>query len=50
MGLIQLAAAASGWMGAVIAYARPVTAYMLMGWMVVIGLVLGAMLMRVRAD
>jgi UDP-GlcNAc:undecaprenyl-phosphate/decaprenyl-phosphate GlcNAc-1-phosphate transferase len=39
-----------GWIGAVIAYAKPHTAYMLMGWMVAVGIFLGALLLKVETD
>lgn len=48
VGMIYFGAAASGWLGVVIAFARPGTAYMLMGWMVVIGLFLAYLLLEVE--
>ena len=50
VGLIYFASAAAGWIGLVIAKAQPVTAYMLMGWMVVVGVFLAFLLMRVKVD
>lgn len=48
VGLIYFAAAACGWIGVVIAYAQPLTAYMLMGWLVVLGAFVGLLLLRVK--
>ena len=48
VGLIYFAAAACGWIGVVIAYAQPLTAYMLMGWLVVLGSFVGVLLLRVK--
>ena len=48
VGLIYFAAAACGWLGVVIAYAQPLTAYMLMGWLVVLGGFVGVLLLRVK--
>lgn len=45
--LIYFVAAACGWLGVVIALARPITAYMLMGWLIVVGLFVGALLLKV---
>lgn len=50
VGLLYLATAACGWLGVVIAYAQPRTAYMLIGWLVAIGAFLGALLLRVEVD
>jgi UDP-GlcNAc:undecaprenyl-phosphate GlcNAc-1-phosphate transferase len=50
VGLIYFAAAACGWVGLVIAFARPLTAYMLMGWMVAMGAFLGFLLLKVKVD
>jgi len=47
LALLWFAAAACGWLGVTIAYSRPLTAYMLMGWMIVVALFLGWLLMRV---
>lgn len=47
VGLLYIAAAACGWIGLVIAYSAPLTAYMLMGWLVLMGAFLGALLLRV---
>jgi UDP-GlcNAc:undecaprenyl-phosphate GlcNAc-1-phosphate transferase len=50
LGLIYFAAAACGWVGLVIAFARPLTAYMLMGWMIAVGAFLGFLLLKVKVD
>jgi hypothetical protein len=50
VGLIYFAAAACGWVGLVIAFAQPLTAYMLMGWMVAMGAFLGLLLLKVKID
>lgn len=50
VGLHHLAGVACGWLGAVIAFAEPRTAYLLMGWLVVLGAFLAALLLRVPAD
>src|SRR5438128_1242532 len=50
VGLIYFASASCGWLGVVIAYARPWTAYLLMGWLVVVALFLGWLLLRVEVD
>jgi UDP-GlcNAc:undecaprenyl-phosphate GlcNAc-1-phosphate transferase len=50
VGLIHVAGAASGWIGVVIAYSPPLTAYMLMGWLVTMGVVLAGLLLRVKVD
>ncbi|MGH9194118.1 MAG: glycosyltransferase family 4 protein [Acidimicrobiia bacterium] len=47
VALIYATAAATGWIGVVIAFAEPTTAYMLMGWLILIGGFLGALLLRV---
>lgn len=47
VGLLYFAAAACGWIGVVIAFAQPLTAYMLMGWLIVVGAFLGLLLLRV---
>jgi UDP-GlcNAc:undecaprenyl-phosphate GlcNAc-1-phosphate transferase len=48
--LHYLAAAATGWLGVVIAYSRPAIAYMLMGWVVAVGGFLAVLLLRVPAE
>ena len=48
VGLIYLAAAASGWIGVVIAFSRPLTAYMLMGWMIALSLFIALLLLKVE--
>lgn len=48
VALIWFAAAACGWLGVVIAFAQPETAYMLMGWLVGVGLLLGGLLLKVK--
>lgn len=48
VGILYFAAAACGWIGVVIAFSKPLTAYMLMGWMILVGLFAAAMLMRVE--
>lgn len=50
VGLILFACASCGWLGVVIAYAQPHTAYFLMGWLVVVALFLGWLLLRVKVD
>lgn len=50
VGLIWFASAACGWLGVVIAYAKPVTAYMLMGWLVAMGIFLAALLLEVEVE
>lgn len=47
VGIIYFAAAAAGWIGLVISLAEPKIAYMLMGWVVAIGLFAGLLLLRV---
>lgn len=47
VGLLYFAAAACGWIGVVIAFAQPLTAYMLMGWLIIVGAFLGLLLLRV---
>lgn len=47
VGLLYIAAAACGWLGVVIAYSSALTAYMLMGWLVVVGAFLAALLLKV---
>lgn len=49
VGLLYLAALACGWIGVVIAYAQPLTAYMLMGWLAAVGMLLGGLLLKVEA-
>lgn len=48
VAILYFAAGAAGWIGVVIAYARPVTAYMLMGWLAIVGLFFGALLLKVE--
>jgi len=48
LGLLYFAAAASGWCGVVIAYARPLTAYMVIGGLLVVGAFVGALLLKVE--
>lgn len=48
VGILYFAAAACGWIGVVIAFSKPLTAYMLMGWMTLVGLFAATMLMRVE--
>jgi len=50
VGLIYFAAAAAGWIGVVIAYAEPLTAYMLMGWVVATGAFATYLLLKVPVD
>ena len=50
VGLIYFASASCGWLGVIIVYARPTTAYLLMGWLVVVALFLGWLLLRVKVD
>lgn len=48
VGLIYFGAAAAGWIGVVIAYAQPLTAYMLMGWVVAAGAFAAYLLLKIR--
>lgn len=50
VGLLYFTALACGWVGVVIAYAAPLTAYMLMGLLLVVGLFFGLLLLRVRVE
>jgi UDP-GlcNAc:undecaprenyl-phosphate GlcNAc-1-phosphate transferase len=50
VGLIYFASASCGWLGLVIAYAVPHTAYFLMGWLIVMAVFLGWLLLRVKVD
>lgn len=50
VGLIYFASASCGWLGVVIAYAKPQTAYFLMGWLIVVALFLGWLLLKVKVD
>lgn len=50
VGLHYLAAAACGWLGTVIAFAEPRTAYLLMGWIVALGAFLALLLLRVPVE
>ncbi|MGH2810795.1 MAG: glycosyltransferase family 4 protein, partial [Actinomycetota bacterium] len=46
VGLLYFAGLSSGWLGVVIAYARPGTAYMIMAWMIVVGSFAGVMMLK----
>jgi UDP-GlcNAc:undecaprenyl-phosphate GlcNAc-1-phosphate transferase len=48
--LHYLAGVSTGWLGVVIAYTRPTIAYILMGWLLVVGGSLGALLLRVPPE
>ncbi|MCA1839971.1 MAG: MraY family glycosyltransferase [Actinomycetota bacterium] len=48
VGIIYVAALACGWVGVVIAYSRPLTAYMLMGWMIAMGAFFAMLLLKVE--
>ena len=50
VGLHYAAALGSGWLGVVIAFARPSTAYLLMGWIVAVGAFLAVLMMLVKVD
>jgi UDP-GlcNAc:undecaprenyl-phosphate/decaprenyl-phosphate GlcNAc-1-phosphate transferase len=50
VALLYLAGIATGWLGVVIAYAERDTAYLLMGWIVGVGVFLAWLLMRVEVD
>jgi UDP-GlcNAc:undecaprenyl-phosphate GlcNAc-1-phosphate transferase len=50
VGLIYFASASCGWLGVIIVYASPRTAYLLMGWLVVMALFLGWLLLRVKVE
>jgi UDP-GlcNAc:undecaprenyl-phosphate GlcNAc-1-phosphate transferase len=50
VALLYLAGIATGWLGVVIAYAERDTAYLLMGWIVGVGVFLAWLLMRVELD
>jgi len=50
VGLIYFASASCGWLGVIIVHSRPATAYLLMGWLVVVALFLGWLLERVKVD
>lgn len=50
VGLIYFASASCGWLGVIIVYAHPRTAYLLMGWLVVVAVFLGWLLLRVKVD
>lgn len=45
--LLHFASAACGWLGVTIAYARPVTAYMLIGWVILVGTFFGYLFLKV---
>src|SRR6266849_3848193 len=47
VGLIYFASASCGWLGVIVVHAHPLTAYLLMGWLVVVALFLGWLLLRV---
>lgn len=48
VGLLYFTAIACGWLGAVIAYSPPLTAYMLMAFLIVVGGFVGFLLLRVE--
>ncbi|MEX0875739.1 MAG: MraY family glycosyltransferase [Actinomycetota bacterium] len=48
VGLHYVAAIGCGWLGVVIAFAQPSTAYLLMGWMVALGLFVAVLLLQVE--
>jgi UDP-GlcNAc:undecaprenyl-phosphate GlcNAc-1-phosphate transferase len=50
VGLHYVAALACGWLGVVIAFAQPSTAYLLMAWIVSLGLFLAVLLMQIDVD
>jgi UDP-GlcNAc:undecaprenyl-phosphate GlcNAc-1-phosphate transferase len=50
VGLIYFASASCGWLGVIIVYARPLTGYLLVGWLVVVALFLGWLLLRVKVE
>jgi UDP-GlcNAc:undecaprenyl-phosphate GlcNAc-1-phosphate transferase len=50
VGLIYFASASCGWLGVIIVYASPRTAYLLMGWLIVVALFLGWLLLRVKVE
>ena len=50
VGLIYFASASCGWLGVIIVHASPTTAYLLMGWLVVVALFLGWLLLRVKVE
>ena len=50
VGLIYFASASCGWLGVIIVYASPRTAYLLMSWLVVVALFLGWLLLRVKVE
>ncbi|MGH2811476.1 MAG: MraY family glycosyltransferase [Actinomycetota bacterium] len=50
VGLLYFASAATGWVALVIAFSPPLTAYLLMGWLVVVGTFLGLLLLKVETD
>jgi UDP-GlcNAc:undecaprenyl-phosphate/decaprenyl-phosphate GlcNAc-1-phosphate transferase len=50
VGLHHIAALACGWLGVVIAFAEPRTAYLLMGWLVALGAFLVGLLLRLPHD
>lgn len=48
LGLIYFASAACAWIGVVIAYSSALTAYMLMGWLIIVGTFVGFLLLKVE--
>ncbi len=50
VGLIYFASASCGWLGVIVVHAHPLTAYLLMGWLVVVALFLGWLLLRVKVE
>ena len=48
VGLLYAAAIACGWIGIVIAFSAPLTAYLLMGWLIAMGLFFAWLLLKVR--
>ena len=50
VGLIYFASASCGWLGVIIVYASSRTAYLLMGWLIVVAVFLGWLLLRVKVE
>jgi UDP-GlcNAc:undecaprenyl-phosphate GlcNAc-1-phosphate transferase len=48
VGLLYFAGVATGWLAVIIAYSPPLTAYLLMGWLVVLGIFLALLLLKVE--
>ena len=48
LGLIYFASAGCAWIGVVIAHSSALTAYMLMGWLIVVGAFVGFLLLKVE--